>query len=254
MEQYTGAAYVKDDPGWRQLTSTPGDPIGADETFTISGSYPDELTRSTTYTGGEVVYKYSDLGGAYVMFNDEQDARASFEKDGKTWDPKMWPMVPSGPDSAAAVRYVGTTHASVYFAFKFNYIQEDSRRAAILERALDWLGTATVTMDKDVALDQSSPNLPGALTLGNNYPNPFNPTTRIDVGIPASYTGRVALKVYNVRGQLVRTLFEGNRPPGFHTFEWDGMSAYGSPVSSGIYFARFQAGETVMTRKMVLLK
>ncbi len=163
-------------------------------------------------------------------------------------------MAPAGPDSAAAVRYVGTTHASVYFAFQFDNIQEDTRRAAILERALDWLAAATVTLDTDLALAQSQANMPAALVLGQNYPNPFNPTTRIQIGIPAGHTGQVALKVYNVRGQLVKTIFEGTKAAGFHTFDWDGMNAYGSPVSSGIYFARFQAGQTVMTRKMVLLK
>ena len=83
MEQYTGAAYVKDDPSWRQLTSTPGDPIGNDETFTISGSYPDELKLSTTYPGASIVYKYSGLGSAYAAFNDEQNYREFYEKSGK---------------------------------------------------------------------------------------------------------------------------------------------------------------------------
>ncbi|MEJ2720581.1 MAG: immune inhibitor A [bacterium] len=254
MEQYTGAAYVQDSPGWYELTSTPGNPIGNDETFVIQGSYPDEVSLSTTYTGGQVIYKYTGTGSLLDCFDSEQEARAFYQKAGKTWDPKFWPMVPSGPDSAAAVSYVGPHHASVYFCFNFNYIQEESRREGILDRALDWLSTAT-SMSKDVARQTSStPELPKSLTMGQNYPNPFNPTTRIQVGIPADYQGRMDLKVYNVRGQLVRTLFEGTKPPGFFTFEWDGTNNYGTQVSSGIYFARFQAGKTVLTKKMVLLK
>jgi hypothetical protein len=254
MEQYTGTEYVKDDPGFRQLTSTPGDPIGNDETFVIQGSYPDEVSLSTTYTGGQVIYKYSATGSVLDRFDTEQDAREFYQKEGKLWDSKLWPMAPSGPDSAAAVRYVSTTHASVYFCFQFNYIQETTRRAEILDRTLDWLSTAT-SLGKDVAMQTSpTPNLPGKLTMGQNYPNPFNPTTRIQVGVPADYQGRMDLKVYNVRGQLVRTLFEGTKPPGFFTFEWDGTNTHGTPVSSGIYFARFQAGETVLTKKMVMLK
>ncbi len=105
-----------------------------------------------------------------------------------------------------------------------------------------------------MALEQTTPDLPDAVVLGQNYPNPFNPTTRIQVGIPANHTGKVDLKIYNVQGQLVKTVFEGVKPPGFHTFEWDGSNKYGTQVSSGIYFARFQAGRTVLTRKMVLLK
>jgi len=253
MEQYTGTEYVKDDPSWRQLTSTPGNPIGNDETFVIQGSYPDEVRLSTTYTGGQIIYKYSATGSALDRFDTEQDAREFFQKEGKIWDSKLWPMAPSGPDSAAAVSYVSATHASVYFCFQFNYIQEATRRAEILDRALDWLSAATA-MGKGVALQPTTPNLPGELTMGQNYPNPFNPTTRIQVGIPADYQGRMDLKVYNVRGQLVKALFEGTKPPGFFTFEWDGTNNRGTPVSSGIYFARFQAGETVMTKKMVMLK
>ena len=141
----------------------------------------------------------------------------------------------------------------MYFAFQFNYITDAAKRATILGRTLDWLGSAT-SMGKDVALEQTTPDLPGEVVLGQNYPNPFNPTTRIQVGIPANHTGKVDLRIFNVQGQLVKTVFEGVKNPGFHTFEWDGSNNYGTQVSSGIYFARFQAGRTVLTRKMVLLK
>ncbi|MDH3217453.1 MAG: immune inhibitor A, partial [Candidatus Krumholzibacteria bacterium] len=254
MEQYTGTAYVKDDPSWRQLTSTPGDPIGADETFLIQGSYPDELSLSTTYPGGQVIYRYSGLGSSLDRFDTEQDAREFFEKQGKTWDPKLWPMAPSGPDSAAAVRYTATTHVSVYFSFNLSYIQEPERRAAILDRALNWLGAATGFGAMAERPDGDTPSIPDKLTLGHNYPNPFNPVTRMNIGIPAGVHERVSLKIYNVHGQLVRTVFEGTKPPGFHTLEWDGTNNYGVSVSSGVYFARFEAAKTVLTRKMIMLK
>jgi hypothetical protein len=148
---------------------------------------------------------------------------------------------------------VDATHASVYFSFNFNYIQEASRQAAILERALDWLATATL-VGGDVASLTDKPDIPDVATLGQNYPNPFNPVTRIQVGIPAGHQGNISLKVYNVRGQLVKTIFTGTKTPGYHTFTWDGTSNYGSSVSTGIYFANFVAGETRLTRKMILLK
>jgi hypothetical protein len=254
MEQYTGTAYVRDDPGWRQLTSTPGDPIGADETFVISGSYPDELRLSTTYTGANIVYKYSGAGAAYLSWNSEQNAREFYEKSGKTWDPRMYPFVPSGPDTVAAARYTGTHHVAVYFAFEFDYIQEETRRAAILDRALTWLGAA---MTNDLAMDRSEKPetpTPDRLSMGQNYPNPFNPTTTIKVGVPKDVHGDVSLKIYNVRGQLVKTLFEGSKTPGWYTFVWDGRNNRGTGVSTGVYFSRFDDGNTVLTRKMILLK
>jgi hypothetical protein len=255
MEQYTGAAYERDDPGWRELTSTPGDPIGNDETFTISGSYPDELRLSTTYPGAVGVYRYSALGSAAEIYESPQEHREFYEKYGKEWDPKLWPLAPSGPDSLAAVRYVGSTWASVYFSFNFNYIQEASRQAGILDRALAWLDLAAVGGDA-AALTSAieKPNIPDQLVLQQNYPNPFNPATRITVGVPNGHTESLSLKVYNVRGQLVATLFEGNRNPGYHTFQWNGENSRGQAVSSGIYFARLVTGNHVMTRKMLMLK
>ncbi len=253
MQKYTGTVYVKDDPGFRRIRSTVGDPIGAGESFVISGSYPDEVKLSTTYPGAQIIYKYSALSEAGDGFATEIEAQQFFEKEGKEWDPRLWPFVPSGPDSIAGARYVGPQHAAVYFAFNLNYIQEAARRSAVIGRALDWLAVAA-SVQSDVALQTSTPDLPDQLVLGQNYPNPFNPVTRIQIGVPAGYSGKVELKIYNVQGQLVKTVFEGTKPAGFHTLVWDGSNSNGAQVSSGIYFARFQAGRTVLTRKMVLLK
>jgi subtilisin family serine protease len=253
MEQYTGMAYVKDNPAWYQLTSTPGDPIGNDETFVISGSYPDELQLSTVYTGANIVYTYSGTGSARERFDSAQEAQEFYEKSGKEWDPRMYPFVPSGPDSAAAGRFVGPFHASVYFAFNFSYIQEDWRRAAILDRVLTWLAGAAAT---DFAGNRSEEQLvvPDRLAMDQNYPNPFNPTTKIRVGVPKDLQGDLVLQIYNVRGQLVKTLFQGRKTPGWYTFVWDGRDNRGTIVSTGVYFARFDDTKTVLTRKMIMLK
>jgi hypothetical protein len=254
MEQYTGTEYVQDNPGWRQLRSTPGDPIGNDETFVISGNYPDELMLSTTYTGGSIVYTYSGTGSALGQFETETEARQFYEKSSKDWDPKFYPFSPSGPDSAAAVRFVGPHHASVYFAFRFDYIQEAPRRAAILDRALTWLAGAA---SADIAANKSEGgeiSVPDRLAMGQNYPNPFNPTTTVRVGVPSDVQGNVTLKIYNVRGQLVKTMFQGRKSPGWYTFVWDGRNNRGGAVSTGVYFARFDDTKTVLTRKMILLK
>jgi hypothetical protein len=253
MEKYTGTAYVKDDAGFKKLKGTVGDPIGIGEWLNILGSYPDELKLSTAYPGAQIVYKYNALSAVGDDFTTEDEARQFFEKEGKEWDPKLWPFAPSGPDSIAVARYVGTQHAAVYFAFNLSYVTDAAKRAAVVGRTLDWLASAT-SMGKEVALEQNTPGIPDKLVLGQNYPNPFNPVTRIQIGVPANFTGKVELKVYNVQGQLVKTVFEGTKSAGFHTFDWDGTNNSGTSVSSGIYFARCQAGQSVLTRKMLLLK
>jgi hypothetical protein len=89
--------------------------------------------------------------------------------------------------------------------------------------------------------------------LGNCHPNPFNPTTAIDYAIKER--GHVTLKVYNVAGQLVRTLVDENQAPSsMRQVMWHGRNDAGQPVSSGVYFYRLVTKGFVETRKMVLLK
>ncbi|MFH1068135.1 MAG: choice-of-anchor D domain-containing protein [Candidatus Glassbacteria bacterium] len=99
-------------------------------------------------------------------------------------------------------------------------------------------------------------SLPKAYSLGQNVPNPFNPTTAISYAVPDLAAGaRVSLRVFDIGGRLVRVLAEGFRAPGEYTVYWDGTNERGTPVASGVYFYRMISGDgQVFTRKMVLLK
>jgi len=93
-----------------------------------------------------------------------------------------------------------------------------------------------------------------ANVLGDNYPNPFNPVTTIAYSIKEP--GHVALRIYNVAGQLVRTLVNERQAPRVEMFtvEWDGRNDAGHAVSSGVYFYKLSAKGFEKTKKMVLLK
>ena len=97
--------------------------------------------------------------------------------------------------------------------------------------------------------------LPKAFLLAQNYPNPFNPSTTISYAIPEDI-GQVAvrLNVFNIRGQLVRTLVDKSQGPGTYNVNWDGADNKGRQISSGVYFYRLVADDFVSTRKMVVLK
>ncbi len=88
--------------------------------------------------------------------------------------------------------------------------------------------------------------------LRQNYPNPFNPSTKIVFSLARS--SRVSLSIYDVTGRLIRVLLDERWESGKHQITWDGRSADGREVSSGIYFYRLVAGDFVQTRKMVLLR
>jgi flagellar hook assembly protein FlgD len=89
--------------------------------------------------------------------------------------------------------------------------------------------------------------------LHQNYPNPFNPTTTISFSIPND-NKVVELSIYNIKGQLVKTLVHEFKPAGEHSVIWDGRDSNGNRVSSGIYFYKLRAGDFQKVRKMILLK
>ena len=88
---------------------------------------------------------------------------------------------------------------------------------------------------------------PRLFALNQNYPNPFNPSTKISFVIPT--TGFVTLKVYNILGQEVQTLFSGIKNAGSYETTFDGTK-----LASGVYFYRLQAGNQMLVKKMVMMK
>lgn len=95
-------------------------------------------------------------------------------------------------------------------------------------------------------------NMPTTFELGQNYPNPFNPTTTIQYALPKP--AYVELKIYNMLGQVVRMLVEGERGAGYHQAIWDGKDEEGRTVSTGIYLYQIKAGDFVKTMKMSFIK
>ena len=99
--------------------------------------------------------------------------------------------------------------------------------------------------------------VPGAFRLLQNYPNPFNPETWIPFDLAADAT--VTIRIYDVKGQLVRQLHLSNQKAGSYLGKknaayWNGKDQLGQSVSSGLYFYMLKAGDFVATRRMVILK
>ncbi len=93
---------------------------------------------------------------------------------------------------------------------------------------------------------------PSKFSLENNYPNPFNPSTNIRYHIAKA--GQVNIEVFNISGQLVKTLVNSYHSPGDYYVIWDGRNNYGNIISSGTYFYKLTAGNFTDIKKMVLIK
>ncbi|MCI0329959.1 MAG: T9SS type A sorting domain-containing protein [candidate division Zixibacteria bacterium] len=95
-------------------------------------------------------------------------------------------------------------------------------------------------------------NRPRSFALFQNYPNPFNPATKIDFALPRS--GYARLEVFNVVGQRIRVLVDGELSAGLHSVVWDGRESSGQLVGSGIYFYRLKSENLSDIKRAVFLK
>jgi len=93
---------------------------------------------------------------------------------------------------------------------------------------------------------------PVSTELTGNYPNPFNPTTTISFSTKEA--GFVSINIYNMKGQLVKKLVEGNLEAAYHNVLWNGMDDSNKTVSSGIYFYKMKTTDYTATQKMILMK
>jgi len=126
------------------------------------------------------------------------------------------------------------------------FVQSYSTRE-VLQSAKDSL----TTLDP-IGVEEDIEALPGSFFLAQNYPNPFNASTIIAFNLPER--APVALTIYNLSGQLTRTLDGGIRKAGRNHMVWDGLDKEGKEASSGVYFYRLRAGEWSQTKKLSLLR
>ncbi|MGD0339304.1 MAG: FlgD immunoglobulin-like domain containing protein [Bacteroidota bacterium] len=102
---------------------------------------------------------------------------------------------------------------------------------------------------KEIAFTISPPK---EFHLYDNFPNPFNPSTKIAFELPVA--SRVKLIIYDALGREVRTLTDDEYPAGYNELTWDGRNEIGTAVSSGVYFYRISTPKWNSVKKMVLLR
>jgi blue copper oxidase len=109
-----------------------------------------------------------------------------------------------------------------------------------------------------IGIKEESNTVPDDFNLYQNYPNPFNPTTKIKFTIPASQgklnSDSVSLKIYNNSGKEIYTLADQKLSAGTYSFDWNSTDNSGNNVSSGVYFCKLSAGNSIKTIKMLLVR
>jgi hypothetical protein len=119
----------------------------------------------------------------------------------------------------------------------------------ILRRIAEWLGVF-------VGAEEEEPksSLPEVTGLKNNFPNPFNSSTSIQFQVRADQPLPISLEIYNLAGQLVRTVAAQRFSSGDYTISWDGKGEAGGDLSSGIYFCRLTSPDHQSVLRMTLLR
>lgn len=146
----------------------------------------------------------------------------------------------------AGVAYSGTFGSSpeisnmVYISFPFETIGVFSNRRILMQKILEFFNDPTTDIEE-------SSEIPIRFELSNNYPNPFNPSTKINYSIPEK--GMVSGVVFDVLGRKVETLVEKEQSAGRYSINWDASS-----LSSGIYIFRLNTPQFSRSIKMILLK
>lgn len=134
---------------------------------------------------------------------------------------------------------------------------------AIDSKGNKWFGTGSAGVSfldvPTAVVEEPTEPLPKEFALSQNYPNPFNPSTTIPFTVKGSqFTVHspvsTTLKIYNIRGQLVKTLVDEEKAPGNYKIIWDGKDNSGKEVASGIYFYQLRTADYTSSKKMVLLK
>lgn len=157
--------------------------------------------------------------------------------------------------SCAVIRCSTGVYKTVYTTAPLEAIAKTSAgkmsRTTFIGRCLSWFGIQSFYKVEGEAVSEAG-LVHDASLLYQAYPNPFGSSTTISFNLPAD--GQVSLKVYNVLGQVVKTVCDGQRSAGIHKLTWSGEDESGRKVSNGIYLYRLVTNDQNQTKKVIVLR
>lgn len=194
---------------------------------------PPVITIANSDGGGDGV-------GSYYDYSNQLGGDGKLDP-GETSQSKLWLF-----NDPSQVNFI-------FFADVFGVVQSPSPIAKPNNQPIKFVvNIQDPEIEIITAVDELLDPLPTSFKLYQNYPNPFNPETTIQFDLPQA-TG-VVISIYNLQGQLVRTLLETKKEAGFHEIIWNARDETGKIMSSGVYLYRIEAGEYMEVRKLMLLR
>lgn len=136
-------------------------------------------------------------------------------------------------------------YRAFYLSFDFSQINNQTQNRELFADLMDWFDVQPSAVN-DNSIPAPKTKLQGA------YPNPFNPSTTLSFSLAKAQ--QTELAVYNLKGQKVKTLVNGELPSGNHSIVWNGRDDKNQSIGSGIYFVRLKAGNYHETKKITLVK
>jgi len=136
-------------------------------------------------------------------------------------------------------------YKSFYFSFDFSQVSDPVQRFELMSDLVDWFGLEPVSNEEGQLIPANS-------GITRIYPNPFNPRSTIEFTL--GQAGPVRVDIFNLKGQKVKSLANGNYPIGINSLSWDGTDDAGRGVASGIYYVRMNAENRNYSRRVVLVK
>jgi len=245
---------------WRTFTASPRSAPAAMRTGTINYLVNSTLVLQLKPDHGLNLDAYADNNNWIKLYWYQKgvigagdSAFIEVSKDGIAWQvlkyrtgiTTSWLL-----DSADVGGILGTKAGNDSILFRFNFKSNSATTAYgwLLDRCLP---QGPAPFPSGVA-GKPEELVVGVFALDQNRPNPFRGQTAIKYQLPSQ--SPVRLNIYNISGQLVRTLVNAKQLPGHYNIIWNGRDNSGRPVSAGVYFYRLNAGDASLTRKMVLLK
>ncbi len=153
--------------------------------------------------------------------------------------------IPMG--SSTYIDYTWIGENSLYFA-SASSMENETNPNFTTASDVSWLKSVSNTTEVATSTEQTV----GHFELLGNYPNPFNPATTISFSL--NQPTNISLAIFDVRGQLIKTLASGHFEAGTHQATWDGRNMYGQAVAAGAYIYKMTSDADTKIRKMTLLK